>query len=49
MQTYGGTVANFGGDLTFNAGSLFNGSRADNSGDGGLGGAIFNYNGGIIT
>lgn len=48
-QFYGGTVANIGGDLTFNAGSLFDGGLADSSGDGGSGGAIYNYNGGVIT
>lgn len=49
MQFYGGTVANIGGDLTFNAGSLFDGGIADSSGDGGSGGAVYNYNGGVVT
>lgn len=48
-QFYGGTVTNIGGDLTFRAGSLFDGGMADSSGDGGSGGAIYNYNGGIIA
>ncbi|CAN0231276.1 unnamed protein product [Scytosiphon promiscuus] len=47
-DTYGGTVANIGGDITAKAGSLWFGGFAENSGDGGLGGAIYNYNGGVI-
>lgn len=48
-QTYGGTICNIGGDMTFNEGSLFQGGFAENSGDGGTGGAIYNYDGGVVT
>ncbi|CAB1113980.1 unnamed protein product [Ectocarpus sp. CCAP 1310/34] len=48
LDTFGGTIANIGGDVTANAGSLFFDGFAENSGDGGLGGAIYNYGGGIV-
>ncbi|CAM9827986.1 unnamed protein product [Pylaiella littoralis] len=45
----GGGVFNGGGVVGFNAGSLFQENRARGSGDGGLGGAIFNDDDGVIT
>lgn len=40
---------NYGGVVNFNAGSLFEASVASGAGDGGLGGAIYNGNGGTVT
>ncbi|CAN0247193.1 unnamed protein product [Scytosiphon promiscuus] len=48
IDTFGGTVANIGGDITAKAGSLWFDGFAENSGDGGVGGAIYNYGGGFI-
>ena len=48
-QSLGGAVANIGGDLTCNAGSMFFDGFAENSGDGGAGGGIYNEDGGVIT
>lgn len=42
-QTFGGAIANIGGFMSFSGGSLFDDNFAENSGDGGVGGAIFNY------
>lgn len=40
---------NSGGVIDFNAGSLFENNAATGSGDGGLGGAIYNEDAGVIT
>lgn len=48
-QLRGGAVGNFGGVVTFNAGSLFLSNHASSSGDGGLGGAVYNGDDGDIT
>lgn len=49
QQLQGGAIRNDGGVMDFNAGGLFEGNRARGSGDGGVGGAIYNQDGGIIT
>lgn len=49
LQPRGGAVMNNGGDMNFNSGSLFEDNRADSNSCGGQGGAIYNYDGGIIT
>lgn len=49
VQMTGGAIANVGGVMDFNAGSLFESNVANGSGDGGQGGAIFNGAGGVIT
>eukprot|EP00904_Undaria_pinnatifida_P010188 jgi/Undpi1/629/HiC_scaffold_10.g04093.m1 len=46
---FGGAVANIGGEFTANAGSLFFDGFAESSGDGGLGGGIYNEDGGVVT
>jgi len=48
-QLRGGGLANFGGIVNFNGGSLFNDNVASGSGDGGLGGGLYNTDGGIVT
>lgn len=48
-QTTGGAIANNGGDMFFYGGSLFYDNFAENSGDGGYGGAIYNAFGGNIV
>lgn len=48
-QSLGGAVANIGGDFTCNAGSIFFDGFAENSGDGGSGGGIYNEDGGVVT
>lgn len=48
-QFIGGSVANFGGDFTCEAGSLFFKGVAERTGDGGLGGGIYNNDGGVVT
>ena len=48
-KTFGGGIANFGGVFDFKAGSSWVDQRGDNSGDGGIGGAIYNENGGVIS
>ena len=49
VQQYGGAIGNYGGDVTFKAGSLFDGNIASSTGDGGSGGAVYNYDGGVMT
>ncbi|CAM9388259.1 unnamed protein product [Ascophyllum nodosum] len=49
IDTFGGGIANFGGVFDFKGGSSWVEHIADNSGDGGIGGAIYNENGGVIT
>lgn len=49
MQYFGGAFFNDGGVVTFNAGSTFEDNFAESSGDGGVGGGIFNRWGGIVT
>ncbi|CAN0030631.1 unnamed protein product, partial [Ascophyllum nodosum] len=49
IDTFGGGIANFGGVFDFKGGSSWVDHAADNSGDGGIGGAIYNENGGVIT
>ncbi|CAM9828624.1 unnamed protein product [Pylaiella littoralis] len=49
FELRGGGVFNGGGVVNFNAGSLFQENGASGSGDGGLGGAIFNDADGVIT
>lgn len=48
-QVVGGAVTNIGGVLEFNAGSLFEDCVASGSGDGGIGGALYNEDGGDVT
>lgn len=48
-QTTGGAIANIGGDMFFYGGSLFYDNFAENSGDGGYGGAIYNSFGANIV
>lgn len=48
-QQEGGAIGNYGGDVTFNSGSLFDDNVASSTGDGGRGGAIYNYDGGVVT
>jgi len=48
-QMRGGAISNDGGAMTFTAGSFFDSNSASGSGDGGMGGAIFNGAGGVIT
>ncbi|CBJ25812.1 asn/thr-rich large protein family protein [Ectocarpus siliculosus] len=45
----GGGLMNDGGVVNINAGSLFELNGASGSGDGGLGGAIYNTNAGVVT
>eukprot|EP00904_Undaria_pinnatifida_P003569 jgi/Undpi1/13212/HiC_scaffold_8.g02874.m1 len=45
----GGAVANARGYMAFKAGSLFDRNYASSTGDGGLGGAIYNHDGGYIS
>ncbi|CBN76928.1 asn/thr-rich large protein family protein [Ectocarpus siliculosus] len=45
----GGGLMNYGGVVNINAGSLFELNGASGSGDGGLGGAIYNGNEGAVT
>ncbi|CAM9305642.1 unnamed protein product, partial [Ectocarpus fasciculatus] len=49
FELRGGGLMNNGGMVNFNAGSLFEGNGASGSGDGGLGGAIYNGGGGTVT
>ncbi|CAN0052742.1 unnamed protein product, partial [Laminaria digitata] len=49
IENSGGTVYNFGGDFTCNAGSLFFDNFASSTGDGGYGGGICNEDGGVVT
>lgn len=44
----GGGISNDGGAMDFTAGSVFVSNSASGSGDGGMGGAIFNGGGGVI-
>lgn len=48
-QYAGGGIYNEGSVVSFNAGSLFEENMASGSGDGGLGGAIFNSDDGLVT
>lgn len=48
-QIFGGAIANFGGDLTFNAGVLFKENFAESSGEGGVGGGLYAEDGGVVT
>lgn len=48
LQSRGGAIANFG-SLNILGGSLFLGNYADSSGDGGLGGGIYNGDDGSVT
>lgn len=41
-------MANIGGEVTAKVGSLWFDGFAENSGDGGQGGAIYNYGGGVV-
>lgn len=49
QQLMGGAIMNEGGVMDFTAGSLFESNYAGGSGDGGIGGAIMNAIGGVIT
>ena len=49
QQLRGGAITNNGGVITFNDGSVFDDNFASSTGDGGNGGAIYNYDGGNIT
>lgn len=49
IQFDGGAIANYGGDIEFNAGVLFEENSADSSGDGGIGGGIYHTRGGVVT
>ncbi|CAM9218136.1 unnamed protein product [Laminaria digitata] len=49
FDTTGGAIANIGGDMFFKGGSLFYDNFAENSGDGGYGGAIYNSFGANIV
>lgn len=48
-QQQGGAIVNYGGELTFRAGSSFHDNTAASTGDGGSGGAIYNDDGGVMT
>ena len=48
-QTTGGAIDNIGGDMFFYGGSLFYDNFAENSGDGGYGGGIYNSFGANIV
>lgn len=48
FQYRGGAVFNMGGQVSFNAGSMFKSNSASSNGEGGSGGAIYNRNG-LIT
>lgn len=47
-QYYGDAIANYGGDIEFNAGVLFEENLAASSGDGGVGGGVYTR-GGVLT
>ena len=48
-QYRGGGICNLGGVVNMNAGSAFHNNIAEDSGEGGSGGAIYNEDGGVVT